>query len=284
MTFRSLLTFYENDTDQNAMNAALFYAAEWQAHLDVLHVVRDVSIDTQELGLGISLAGIEAIEETEEESLNAHANKLFESFIRQAASYNVEAMAGNATPDFSTASARWVMYQSHPEAELVRQSHTHDLLILCAEAQKNADYDLRVVIGQGAKPVMLLPKAYTPTPMTHASILWNNSMEATLAMSLSLPLLQNMQAVQVITDEDKLREDQLQQLLEYLRAHGIEASTEHVDDQGSLGEQLYRKAESFGSHVIVMGAFSKKNFAERLMGGVTQHMVEHSNIPLILAH
>ena len=53
---------------------------------------------------------------------------------------------------------------------------------------------------------------------------------------------------------------------------------------GDAGRAIINEAERFGADLIVMGAYGHARIAEWTLGGVTQHMLQHAQAPLLMAH
>ncbi len=288
MAFPTLLTFYAHENDATALATGLSLAKQCNAHLDALHVLRDISKETQALILGISSMHLAALAEEEDESQMAEAGMLFREFNELAEAASVPTIAGSMDagdiPQGPT--ARWMISEADPQEELITQSHVHDLSIL-AWHKEHHEIDLEAVLAANARPVMMVPEGYRPSPIKRAGILWNHSAGATHAIALSLPFLKTMDAVTIISAESNASKDTPPRgfnLRTYLAAHGINAELDTFDASGNPAEALYSQARRFNCDVIVMGAFSKKTLRDKLLGGVTRSMLEISEVPLLMAY
>ena len=60
----------------------------------------------------------------------------------------------------------------------------------------------------------------------------------------------------------------------------------HETNQGVGGATItgYTKAIELGADIIVMGAYTHSRMRQLILGGVTRHVLEHSNLPLLMAH
>lgn len=287
MPFRTLLTFYAHQNDAQALSAGFSLAAQYKAHLDALHVMRDVGRETQALALSVSSLHLETLTEQEEENQLAEAGLLFHEFARAGRDFTVETMSGGAAMEFPAqrrATARWLLAQADPQAELIAQSHVHDLTLL-AWHKEHREIDLEAMLEASARPVMLIPEHYRTRTLSRASILWNRSAGATHAVAMTLPMLKTMEKVQIVTAPEKARTpSQGLTLAQHLSAHGIQAMNTQIEPGGNTAEALYAACEKFGSDVIVMGGFSGTTLRKRLLGGVTQSLLEKSAIPLLMAY
>ena len=249
--------------------------------------MRDMSRETQALALAVSSQHLETLAEEEEENQLAEASQLFRAFARAGKEFAVDTISGGTAMEFSAqrrATARWLLAQADPQEELIAQSHVHDLTLL-AWHKEHQEIDLEAMMVASARPVMLIPENYRSRKLARASILWNRSAGATHAVAMSLGLLKSMERVEIIVTPGKARTpSQGLTLQEHLAAHGIEASRTEVEAGGNPSEALYAACEKSGSDVILMGGFSGGGLRRKLLGGVTQSLLDKSAIPLLMAY
>ena len=55
-------------------------------------------------------------------------------------------------------------------------------------------------------------------------------------------------------------------------------------DGHHLGDVLLREAMRFGADLLVMGAYAQSPFRESLTGGVTNHVLSHADLPVLMTH
>ncbi len=287
MPFKTLLTFYAHRHDEVSLRTSLMLAKQYASHLDVLHVMRDAAKDTQELALSLSSTHLEALNEMEEENQLAEAGMLFKAFMDMSGDMGVTTLPGSAQQAFlktPAPCARWMLAQAEPQDELVTQSHVHDVTIV-AWHKEHREIHLETLLAESARPVMIIPEHYRPSPFSRAGILWNRSAGATHAVAMAMPLLRSLSHVHVIISPEKeATPSQGLTLAEHLRTHGINAQESEVESGGNTGERLYAACEKNGCDIIVMGAFSGTSLRKKLLGGVTQTLLEKSAIPLLMAY
>jgi nucleotide-binding universal stress UspA family protein len=77
-----------------------------------------------------------------------------------------------------------------------------------------------------------------------------------------------------------------EEVLTYLRCHGIEARARVVEPiTGAVGDTLLSIAGEDDVGLVVMGAYSHSRLREMLFSGVTRHMLENAAArPVFLAH
>jgi nucleotide-binding universal stress UspA family protein len=70
----------------------------------------------------------------------------------------------------------------------------------------------------------------------------------------------------------------------YLGEHDIMADIVMVKPSKSVGASLMEVSENLEADVTILGAYGNNQYFERVLGGVTQHFVDHASRPLVLVH
>jgi nucleotide-binding universal stress UspA family protein len=67
--------------------------------------------------------------------------------------------------------------------------------------------------------------------------------------------------------------------------HSIRAEL-HALTIGSapFGKVLLDKAHDIGAELLVMGAYAHSPLRELILGGVTQYMLDHADLPVLMRH
>ena len=50
------------------------------------------------------------------------------------------------------------------------------------------------------------------------------------------------------------------------------------------GQSLLAAAKEAGADVVLMGAYGQSRRRELVLGGVTQHVIDHADLPILLMH
>ena len=118
------------------------------------------------------------------------------------------------------------------------------------------------------------------------AVAWNGSVEAARVVRRALPLLARAQRVSILTGAgDQPAHLDAEALRRYLRLHGIESVAEAFESKHhDIGGPLLESARDLGADLLVMGAFGSEKRREFVLGGVTQHVIEHADLPLLMAH
>jgi nucleotide-binding universal stress UspA family protein len=134
------------------------------------------------------------------------------------------------------------------------------------------------------RPVLLVPQAPGNMPGRRIAIGWNQSIEICRIISNCMPLLQQAEQVTLISSG---REDRLgpksTQMRQYLASWGVDAVAEVTPGEHEAKELLQAYKES-GSDLLLMGAYSRPRFHQLVFGGMTEFMLWHARIPVLMQH
>jgi nucleotide-binding universal stress UspA family protein len=74
------------------------------------------------------------------------------------------------------------------------------------------------------------------------------------------------------------------ELARALAWHGIGAEARHIE-QGSrrVRDILLAEAAAMAADLLVIGAYSRSRMRQVVFGGVTEHMLDHAEIPVLMA-
>jgi nucleotide-binding universal stress UspA family protein len=70
-----------------------------------------------------------------------------------------------------------------------------------------------------------------------------------------------------------------------LQYNGIAAEPMSIELRGrSTGEAVLAAATAEGSDLLVKGAFTRNRLRQMIFGGATSHIMQHADLPLLMAH
>lgn len=172
----------------------------------------------------------------------------------------------------------------------------HDLTILGQHDPESGDpcsvseMPDKVVLTSGT-PVLIVPYVGKfATVGERVLIAWKPYREAVRAVNDSMPFLEAAKkAVVLCADPNKGARDTLPvpgiDIADRLKRHGISATKESMNASGiSVGDLLLSRAADESSDLIVCGAYGRPRLRELMMGGVTQHLLRHMTVPVLMSH
>lgn len=268
-----------------ALSTALLIARVWNAHVTALHVRVDSRDVAPLAGEGLSGAMIEEMmSATEKESSErAHAVRaMFDRFVAQHDVIVQEARAGAecATASFAAVTGR--------EEDLVaQQARLADVTVVphpdAGEDVSSSDA-LHAVLFDSGRPVLISPRTAPTTVGSRICLGWNGTAESASAVFAALPWLKRAEAVRILSAEGyQRRGPAAPELAAYLALHGVHPDIVMFQPiNGVVGAGLLAAARDFGCNLLAMGAYSHSRLRQLILGGVTRHVLENSDLPVMM--
>ena len=181
-----------------------------------------------------------------------------------------------------------------PEQVVLEHSHAADLIV-ASQADPTSkwsdilDFPDSLALGAG-RPVVIVPNyGRHERPPRIVTVAWNGSREAARAVADALPLLQQAEAVNVLTVRDgrPLPEGHLPdtEIAAALARHGVKVDlADIVATEYTIGEEIRVRAIDRGADLIVMGCYGHSRMREFALGGVTRHMLREMTMPILFSH
>jgi nucleotide-binding universal stress UspA family protein len=185
----------------------------------------------------------------------------------------------------------WEVVRDYYQRAIARQASLSDLMIGRLSAQDTFPLSglnpLSRSLFEGGIPMLLVPEVWSGQPGVHkATIAWNGSVEAARAIKAALPLLRKAEKVTVLDGEDKSdaggRRPPLP-LRGWLERQHLPMHWQSIDAAQQDGKAIHEQAKAMEADLLVMGAWGHSRMSEWILGGVTRFMLQHSDIPLLLA-
>lgn len=286
MTIKSILCIFGgSQSELNALSTASVLGHTYGARVRVLHISSDPHAYAGVYGEGVvvSAAIIESIENENMQRLN----KARQYVASVTAKYHIP--LDTAEVSAHHASAQFIHFVGAVDPVVAREGRLSDLIIIGRGVTPANDLMTPALFNTG-RPVLLMPSAHGDLSGEWqdktVALAWNGSLQAARALFNALPLLERAEKVYVLTVEEHDHDLATEvALMEYLRAHGIQAQGVVVAaGERSHGEALLLRAKELKSDLLVMGAYGHSMFREMVLGGVTEHMLQKADIPLLLSH
>jgi len=143
---------------------------------------------------------------------------------------------------------------------------------------------LLAALLDSGRPVLVLPQRQVHKLATCVVIAWNQSAEAAAAASAAIPLLRHADRVVIVSSGPENRAGpRSSQLSQYLATFDVEA--ECIRTRGrDIEREIHEVYRQVRADLVVMGAYSRTRLREILFGGVTEHMLFATNLPVFLLH
>lgn len=175
---------------------------------------------------------------------------------------------------------------------VVSHAHCSDLVIIGQAEQPAAREAVEQVVLQSARPTLVVPYAgRLDTVGDSVLVAWNDSPEAARAASDAMPLLCRAREVTVVQCETPFdpaggsdAHEKLEALRRWLMWHGVEAKVRREATQIDVGNALLSRAADLGADLLVMGAYGRPRWTERVMGGATRTLLASMTLPVLMSH
>jgi nucleotide-binding universal stress UspA family protein len=292
MSFKHILVpVFGYDADRSALDAALVLAKKSGAHISARHIKVD-PMESVPLMVDVGVAATELIEAVERhaETRGKAAAATFEAW-RSAHDLKVDDM-----PSLRTGITTAFKVEEGAEDELIiKYGRLTDVVVIGRPSGEEAGDQVLsrmedALFGAG-QPVLLVPNGLAQPALDKlvsgpALISWNGSIEATRAVSQALDLLRGITHVRVLSvKEGKKDRHPASDLVRYLAWEGVSASvTDPSQTTGSAAEQILATAKQLGAGFVLMGGYSHGRLRQLMLGGVTSHMMDHADLPVLMAH
>jgi nucleotide-binding universal stress UspA family protein len=174
---------------------------------------------------------------------------------------------------------------------VVSEGRSVDLIVVSHDNRPNGELDIILAaLHQTGRPVLLVPRqGVKPVRGYPQSVMvaWDGSLPAARALRDGIPHMLHANKVFLLRIEDSNSAQlnaQEADVITYLSSHGVDAEVVRVPRlNGRLGPLMIGQAKRLNAELLIMGAYGPGHLTEMLLGGTTDYVVKHAQIPLLLA-
>jgi nucleotide-binding universal stress UspA family protein len=267
------------------VTTAMTVARTFEAQAVGLYVRADPTDALPFLGDAVSAQVIEDLMRVARETADAaslRARTLFADAAQRAGIPLVQESGAARLP-----SARFLDVSGHRDDVVAAHSRLSDIVIFGeGNISVAGGSTLEAAMMSAGRPVLIAPKAAALQIGGLVAIGWDESAEASHAVTAAIPFLDKAKKVVIFSIGRKELDPAPASLLaDYLALHGVTADI-HLVEAGNkpVGEVLLEQAEKAGADLLVVGGYSHSRLREFIVGGATQHIRSHATIPVLMAH
>jgi nucleotide-binding universal stress UspA family protein len=290
MTIRRILVPVRGDgKGEGVLDHAVSLARRFEAHVDVLHC-RPRPEDMLPYGVSVPPMLRKSILASAGTVADQEEHKVRDQFDAYCERNDLALVDGPPGPE-DRLSLSWREESGKQAAVVAVHGRLADLIAVAQpDRERNLGLNtLEAALLETGKPVLLCP----PQPVEpaaavgrHVAVAWNGSAEAARAVTIGLPLLAAAEQVTIVALSDGAEKPLGPEALkDYLAGHGIAAGVATEKSKATaVGGALLKIARGSGADLLLMGAYGQSRRRELVMGGVTQHIIDHADMPVLLTH
>lgn len=287
MSFKTLLMpIRDSDTSAELMETGVLVSKRFNAHLDLLFVHADPKEMLPYATLGLSSSMKASVLESAERAGNEEANRLKSKLDELCNNHGVPRSARGESP--GKPSVGWLDERGLRNMLIGHLGRLADAVIMPKPMRISPPpRSFEAAVRETGRPVFMVPrKTVHPMLSKHVAIGWNNSKEAAHAMAIAHHCLREADSVTVMVTEKRVNQrPSAEEVVIYLKCHGIAAKIGMLDVRHrSVGEALLAQSKEAGVDLLVVGGYSRSRLRGMVMGGVTEHLLQHAELPVLMVH
>ena len=273
MPYKTILVHLANDPDHmERLDCAIGLADRFGAHLTAIYIATPIGMPAQVTGRGASLGYLAAATETARER-----------------AVEVEAECRKCCQALNL-SLEWLVDQGEHTEVLGRHAHFADLTVV---SQHPHDFAHRIgshfpddVALTSGGPVLMLPRKHSgQIAAARPLVAWKSAAQATRAVRDALPFLRAADQTILLTVGGKEGELPGTEISSMLHRHGVTVEIHNEDgDDRHAGEIVVAQSKALGCDLVVMGAYGHSRLRELVLGSTTNFVLNHAEMPLLVAH
>lgn len=273
--------------DEGAIGTALLLTQEFGGHADCMFVTGDVSnvIPAGAMGLFESVyVQIKREYEHDREEKQKIARQRFDEMLKER---NIDYRELALPAELPSAS--WEVVAGLVSEIVATRGGAYDMVVVGRPARDQttvAELSAEAALFRTGRPVLIAPPK-PPKSIGEAVVIgWNRSASSARSISAALPLLLMGRSVTIVTVTTGAKSGPSpHEMAKYLSWHEVQAEVVEIPpDHRLVGEVLLEEAERVSADLLVMGAYSHSRLREMILGGVTRHVLQNADLPVLMAH
>lgn len=286
MTLRSILVPVRGDgKGEGVLDHALCLAGRHDAHLEILHC-RPKPEDMIPYGVPVPASLRKSLVSSASELADEEERQVRKLFHEYCERRGVAEVDDFPWPQDGV-SATW-REATGKQANVIGVRGRLVDLIAVAQPDRTQNLGLNTLqaaLLESGKLVLMCPPRPCERLGEKVAIAWNGSGEAARAITAALPILKKADEVVLMAPSHKELPVSDKEAKVYLETHGVSCSLKSFSSPGSVvAKILLDNAGEAGADCLLMGAYGQSRQRELIMGGVTQYVVDHSELPILFMH
>ncbi|MFO1109772.1 MAG: universal stress protein [Bradyrhizobium sp.] len=184
----------------------------------------------------------------------------------------------------------WLAAAPDDEGFIGSHGRAFDITVIARLDTDSTGLHRRVIesaLFESGRPVLLAPPAAPKQIASNVMVHWNGSTEQSRANAFAMPLLQLAERVTVLTviGGQEVPGPSADHILRQLQHNGISAKPVRIKlGDRETGEAVLDAARAEGCDLLIKGAFTRNRLRQMIFGGATSYIMEHAELPVLMAH
>jgi nucleotide-binding universal stress UspA family protein len=269
---------------EKVLDHALVLARRFKAHIEAVHC-RPSPEDLIPFGVAVPAVLREQIAQSGNALAAAEEAKIKGEFEDYVASRKLT-MADAGTSPTGKTTVSFAIERGKQAAVVSSRGRLADIIAVARpDRERNIGRNtLEAALLNTGSLVLMCPPSKPGAIGEHVAIAWNGSREAARAVALAHEVLREAKKVTVLTVAEAANDLTGGDLVAYLADHGIKATHVEISGRGGIGKALLAAARGASADTLLMGAYGSSRGRELVFGGVTQHVVDKAEMPVLLNH
>ena len=280
-----LVPLEESDVLPSILEAALIVAKRFDSYIEGLYEqpgLTEVVVAGE--GLGVTPPDLVETFQQQEKERAVRAHELFEAFMKEK---GVPLNGGGAPKEHATAG--WVE-EEVPGRDLVgNRGRLFDLIVVGRPVRTSATPTmslLEAALFETGRPILIAPPKPPSGLGKNVVVSWNGSYETPRCISFAMPLLRESEKVTVLqVEEGMVTGPTANDATIHLRRNGINAEALNVEaGRRTAGEAVLEEAEKLNADLLIKGAYTRSRIRQMIFGGITSHILDAAEMPVLMCH
>ena len=289
MTIKTILIPVDGDEAvEKVLDTAQIIAQRFGSHICAIHVSENT---LQSYNYVSNLP--KALKDSVANEENVQLDSLAENIYQQLVSYCRDrelSLAKQSQQTREANSVSWLHAKGPVSQTLIDYARLNDVTLLNRPSKSKSTFRrgqalsmAETIMVKSGRPVLLIPPQWKVRKCEHAVIGWNQSLESSKAVAMTIPWLSQMEKVTVVVARS--REESGHSLINYLAWHDVEAQIQILNrGSTSAGERLLQLCDEIEADFLVMGAYGAAKIEKYLFGGVTNYVLNNAQIITVMVH
>ncbi|MEE2689434.1 MAG: universal stress protein [Pseudomonadota bacterium] len=280
-----LVPLEESDALPAILKTALMIGQRFDSYIEGLYEqpgLTEVVVAGE--GLGVTPPDLVETFQQQEKERAVRAHEIFEAFMKK----NGVSLDGGGEPT-NHPTAGWVE-EEMPGRDLVgNRGRLFDLIVVGRPVRNFPTPSmglLEAALFETGRPILIAPPKSPASIGQNIIISWNGSYETPRCISFGMPLLMAANNVTVLQIADGMVPGPTAyDATIHLRRNGVKAEALSIDaGRRSPGEAVLEETEKLGGDLLIKGAYTRSRIRQMIFGGITNHILDTAELPVLMCH